>query len=176
MLTLEDIYAEHCGFVWRTVLRMGIPEHAVEDLMHEVFLVVQRRLGDYDGRVAMTTWLYHQTRGVVSNDRRRHRREQRRIALVDPKPQAAPDPEVQTERQQAAQFVREFLEQLDPDKREVFVLAEIEGHPMPEVARSLKIKLNTAYSRLRAARTSFQRAVKRRRSGDAPAQYRSRVG
>ena len=176
MLTLEDIYAEHCGFVWRIVLRMGIPEHAVEDLMHEVFLVVQRRLDDYDGRVAMTTWLYHQTRGVVSNYRRRHRREQRRIALVDPKPQPAPDPEAQTERQQAAQFVREFLEQLDPDKREVFVLAEIEGIAMPEVARSLKIKLNTAYSRLRAARTHFNRAIERRRTGDGAPRVRSRAG
>ncbi len=134
--------------------------------MHEVFLVVHRRLADYDGRVAMTTWLYHQTRGVVSNHRRSRRREARRLQLVDPRPSAAPDPEAHTRRGQAAAFVRQFLAELDPDKREIFELCEVEGLAMPEVAELLGIKLNTAYSRLRAARQLFQRAVTRLRAAD----------
>lgn len=145
---------------------MGIPEHAVEDVMHEVFLVVHRRLGDYDGRVAMTTWLYQITRGVVSNHRRSRQREERRLRLVDPRPAPAPDPEAQTRRDQAAAFVRTFLQQLDTDKREVFELAELEGLPLPEVAQLVGINLNTAYSRLRAARLRFQRAVTRLRAAD----------
>lgn len=166
-LTLEEVYARHSAFVWRTVRRMGIPEAAVEDVMHEVFLVVHRRLPEFDGRVAMTTWLYHQTRGVVSNHRRSRRREERRLALVDPKPSPAPDPEAETRRGQAAEFVRSFLDELDADKREVFVLAELEGLPVPEVAKMTGLKLNTAYSRLRAARQRFQRAVGRLRAADA---------
>lgn len=145
---------------------MGIPEHAVEDVMHEVFLVVHRRLGDYDGRVAMTTWLYQLTRGVVSNHRRSRRREERRLKLVDARPAPAPDPEAQTGRDQAAAFVRTFLEQLPPDKRDVFELAELEGLPMPRVAQMIGINLNTAYSRLRAARQRFQRAVTRLRAAE----------
>lgn len=172
--TLQEVYARYSGFVWRTVRRMGIPEAAVEDVMHEVFLVVHRRLGEFDGRVAMTTWLYQQTRGVVSNHRRRHRREQRRLALVDPKPAPAPDPEAETRRGQAADFVRAFLEELDEDKREVFVLAELEGLPVPEVAQVTGLKLNTAYSRLRLARERFQRAVHRLRAADARPSSRSR--
>lgn len=164
--TLEEVYARHSGFVWRTVRRMGIPDREVEDVMHEVFLVVHRRLADFDGRVAITTWLYHVTRGVVSNHRRSRRREERRLKLVDPKPAAAPDPEAQTRRGQAAAFVRAFLEELDPEKREVFELAELEGLPMPEVAQLVGIKLNTAYSRLRAARQRFQRAVTRLRASE----------
>lgn len=164
--TLEEVYARHSGFVWRIVRRMGVPEHGVEDVMHEVFLVVHRRLPEYDGRAAMTTWLYHLTRGVVSNQRRGRAREERRLALVDPKPAAAPDPEVHTQRGQAAAFVRSFLEQLDPDKREVFELAELEGLPIPEVAELVGINLNTAYSRLRAARALFQGAVSRIHAAD----------
>lgn len=164
--TLQAVYARHSGFVWRIVRRMGVPEHGVEDVMHEVFLVVHRRLPEYDGRVAMTTWLYHLTRGVVSNQRRSWARERRRLALVDPKPTAAPDPEAHTGRGQAAAFVRTFLEQLDPDKREVFELAELEGLAMPEVAELVGVNLNTAYSRLRAARQLFQRAVDRIRAAD----------
>jgi len=165
-LTLEEVYARHSGFVWRIVRRLGVPDHGVEDVMHEVFLVVHRRLPEYDGRVAMTTWLYHLTRGVVSNQRRSWVREQRRLALVDPKPAPAPDPEAQTRRGQAAALVRSFLEQLDPDKREVFELAELEGLAMPEVAELVGVPLNTAYSRLRAARQLFQRAVDRFRAAD----------
>jgi len=164
--TLQEVYARHSGFVWRVVRRMGIAEHAVEDIMHEVFLVVHRRLPEFDGRVAMTTWLYHLTRGVVSNHRRSRRREQRRLKLVDPQPTAAPDPEAQTRRGQAAAFVRTFLDELDPDKREVFELAELEGLPMPEVAELVGVNLNTAYSRLRAARQRFTRAVERLRAAD----------
>lgn len=165
--TLEAVYAHHSGFVWRIVRRMGIPEHGVEDVLHEVFLVVHRRLPEYDGRVAMTTWLYHLTRGVVSNHRRGRAREQRRLELVDPRPAApAPDPEAQTRRGQAAAFVRTFLAELDPDKREVFELAELEGLPIPEVAELVGVNLNTAYSRLRAARQLFQRAVERIRAAE----------
>ncbi|MCA9709139.1 MAG: sigma-70 family RNA polymerase sigma factor [Myxococcales bacterium] len=165
-LTLQEVYARHSGFVWRIVRRMGVPEHAVEDVMHEVFLVVHRRLGEFDGRVAMTTWLYHLTRGVVSNHLRSRRREQNRLRLVDARPVPAPDPESQTGRGQAAAFVRSFLDDLDPEKREVFELAELEGLAMPEVAELMGINLNTAYSRLRAARLRFQQAVTRMRATD----------
>lgn len=164
--TLEEVYARHSGFVWRIVRRLGVPDHLVEDVMHEVFLVVHRRLGEFDGRVAMSTWLYHLTRGVVSNQRRSRLREERRLRLVDPKPTAAPDPEAHTRNNQAAAFVRAFLEQLDPDKREVFELAELEGLPIPEVAELVGVNLNTAYSRLRAARQRFSQAVARMRAAD----------
>jgi len=164
---LEEVYARHSSFVWRIVRRMGVPDSAVEDVMHEVFLVVHRRLPEYEeGRVAMTTWLYHLTRGVVSNHHRRIRREQRRLQLVDARPAPSPDPEAHTRRGQAAAFVRSFLARLDPDKREVFELAELEGLPVPEVAESLGINLNTAYSRLRAARQRFARAVEQLRASD----------
>jgi RNA polymerase sigma factor (sigma-70 family) len=103
---------------------------------------------------------------VVSNHRRSRAREQRRLELVDPRPAPAPDPEAQTGRGQAAAFVRAFLEQLDPDKREVFELAELEGLPIPEVAELVGVNLNTAYSRLRAARQLFQRAVDRIHAAD----------
>lgn len=162
--SLAEIYQAHAGFVWRTVRRLGTPRESVEDVMHEVFLVAHRRLGEYDGRAAMTTWLYHLSRGVVSNWRRGRRREAARLSLVQPPPNAASDPERATQRGQAAAFVRRFVASLDADKRLVFELAEVDGLPMPEVAEIAGIKLNTAYSRLRAARSQFQRAVARLRA------------
>jgi RNA polymerase sigma-70 factor, ECF subfamily len=158
---LDEVYAHHAGFVYRVVRRLGVPPSAVEDVMQEVFLVVHRRLPTYDGRAAMTTWLYHLARGVVSNHRRQHEREARRLASVEPL-RPGPDPERATEQQRAAAFVRAFLEGLDPDQRRVFELADLEGLTMPEVAEIEGINLNTAYSRLRLARRKFQRAVDER--------------
>ena len=157
--TLADVYRLHSGFVWRIVRRLGVPDAAVEDVMHDVFMVVHRRLPEYDGRAAMTTWLFHLTRGVVSNYKRGKDREGRRLSLVRPKPVAAPSPEAHTERRQAADFVRRFIAELDSDKRRLFELVEIDGLPVPEAAEICKIKLNTAYSRLRAARRAFAEAV-----------------
>lgn len=157
--TLAEVYRRHASFVWRVVRRFGIGDAAVEDVMHDVFLVVHRRLAEFDGRASMTTWLYNIARGVAANHRRGRTREQRRLQLVQPKPGSAPDPERETEREQAARFVREFVNTLDDDKRIVFELADLEGMPVPEVAELCGIKLNTAYSRLRAARQQFQRAV-----------------
>ena len=52
------------------------------------------------------------------------------------------------------------LEQMDEDKRIVFALVELEQLAVPEVARMLDLKLNTAYSRLRLARQAFELAVR----------------
>jgi RNA polymerase sigma-70 factor, ECF subfamily len=137
--------------------------------MHDVFMVVHRRLHEYDGRAAMTTWLFHITRGVVSNYKRGQDREGRRIALVQPKPAPAPSPEAHTERRRAADFVRAFIDGLEPRKRRVFELAEVDGLPIPQVAEICRINLNTAYSRLRAARRQFAQAVAARESTTHPA-------
>jgi RNA polymerase sigma-70 factor (ECF subfamily) len=157
---LADVYRRHADFVWRVARRLGVPEPALEDVMHDVFIVVQRRLDEYDGRAAMTTWLYHITRGVVSNYRRGKTREARRLELVGQTPTRRPtDPEGMTAKRQAAQFVRIFLESLDQDKRPIFELVDVEGMPVPDAAKICGIKLNTAYSRLRAARKLFSEAA-----------------
>lgn len=159
-----DVYRDHAGFVWRSVKRLGIPDAQVEDVMHEVFLVVQRRLPEYDGRAALTTWIYHLTRGVVSNWKRGHRREQARVMAANLKPSSPPDPEDLAQHQQAAAFVRQFLSTLDADKRLVFELAEVEGFSVAEIAAISGTNPNTAHSRLRAARKAFQRAITRWRT------------
>ena len=163
---LDAVYRAHADFVHRTACQLGVPSGQVEDVMHDVFLVVHRRLPEFDGRASMTTWLYNIARGVAANHRRGRSREARRLQLVQPKPNAVLDPERQTEREQAARFVREFVTTLDDDKRMVFELADLEGMPVPEVAEICGIKLNTAYSRLRAARLQFRAAISRHHGGE----------
>lgn len=155
---LERIYRAHADFVWRSVQRFGVsPAHA-EDVVHEVFLVVQRRLGDLDPEASVRGWLWAIARGVAANHRRGRaraaKREQVSLELVTPTPPADPEEHVTTAR--AAATVRRFLDQLPADKRAVFELADIEGFSCPEIAEALELELNNVYAQLRTARRRFR--------------------
>ena len=55
---------------------------------------------------------------------------------------------------------------MDDQKREVFVLAELEQLPVPEIAEAIGVNVNTAYSRLRLAREAFNQAIARHQARD----------
>lgn len=154
-VTLDDLYRAHADFVWRAVLRLGIPEAQAEDAVHEVYLVARRKLPEFRGDAAHTTWLYAIARGVCANLRRKHVRAQRRLELATP-PTPAPSPEDAATRANAADLVARFLAKLPDEQREVFVLSDVEGMAGPDVAAALKIPLGTAYSRLRLARKRLE--------------------
>jgi RNA polymerase sigma-70 factor (ECF subfamily) len=167
----DEVYAAHVGFVWRVLRTLGVPEAQIEDAVQDVFVVVHRRLGEWQGRAAITTWLFAIARRVAQAHRRRASRnaaspveplsEQLADQLVDER-DGGGDPFAEMSRAQAAATVLAILEQLDDDKRMVFALVELEQLSVPEVARMLDINLNTAYSRLRLARAAFEAAVKAR--------------
>ena len=160
--SLEGLYRRHASFVWRAVRRMGIPEESAEDVVQEVFIIARGRLSTYEGRGSPSSWLYGIARGVTANLRRHHERARRRLELVAPPTAPVGDPEADLQARRAADRVRAFLETLDPEQREVFVLADVEGLRGPEIAAALDVNLNTVYSRLRLARARFVRFVAQR--------------
>jgi len=164
---LEAIYRTHVEFVWRVVRRHGVPRDAIEDLVHEVFLVVRRRLTELDGRVECRGWLFMITRGVVSNDRRIRARRVRRHDEA-PAPLPPPDPERFAEGAEAIAWTERFLSTLPEEQRLVFELVDIEGLTGPEVARLGDVGLDTLYSRLRLARAAFACFVAALREGRRP--------
>jgi RNA polymerase sigma-70 factor (ECF subfamily) len=88
---------------------------------------------------------------------------------VDPAWLAAPAgerPDVLADRADAARIVRELLDELDDDRREVFVLAELEQLTLREIAEVLHERPGTIASRLRAARAAFEAGARRRRLSD----------
>jgi len=153
---LGELYRKHADFVWRCLRRFGIPDEIREDVVHEVFMIVQRRLPSFDGRAAHTTWLYGIARGVAANVRRGRSRAQARARLVPVEVPSFEDPERSAERTEALACVAAFLSELDPDQREVFELVDIEGLSGPEVAELLVANVNVVYSRLRLARRKFE--------------------
>jgi RNA polymerase sigma-70 factor (ECF subfamily) len=159
-------YREHHAFVWRILRHLGAPDLLIDDLLQDVFLVAYRRWDRYDPACPMRSWLYGIARRVSADVRRGARRREARLAALDA-PDDPPAPDEVLAEAQAADFVDRFLAGLDDDKREVFVLAEVEHLTAPEIAAATGVKLNTVYSRLRLARALFDRAVERRIRGEA---------
>ncbi|MFO7566415.1 MAG: sigma-70 family RNA polymerase sigma factor [Enhygromyxa sp.] len=160
---LERIYRAHADFVWRSVQRFGVTAAHAEDVVHEVFLVVQRRLPDLDPTASVRGWLWGIARGVAANHRRGRARAARReqVSLEVVPPPTPTDPEQQVHIAEAAAVVRRFLAQLPPDKRVVFELADIEGLSCPEIAELLELELGKVYAQLRTARRRFRAFIER---------------
>ncbi len=157
VLTFDDVYTAHVAFVWRIARTFGVPAGALEDVVQDVFVVVHRRLAQFEGRAAITTWLFEITRRTALA---RHRRDDvRRTEPLDVEPAGGADTFAALSRAQAAATVAEILDAMPEDKRIVFALVELEQLSIPEVARMLDLNLNTAYSRLRLAREAFAAAV-----------------
>lgn len=56
--SLREIYASHAAAAWRSLRRLGVHESELEDALQDVFLIVHRRLADFEGRAALRTWIY----------------------------------------------------------------------------------------------------------------------
>lgn len=170
-LAFEDVYEEHFAFVWRSVRRLGVDESAVDDVAQEIFLVVHRRLEDFEARSSVRTWLFAIALRVV-RDHRRARSRRREAPPADASeleavPAHAEDgPMERAAKAEAVKVLHELLDALDDDKREVFVLAELEQMPAPEIADAVGVNVNTVYSRLRAARQDFESALARHHARD----------
>lgn len=155
-LELATVYREHVRYVWRCVRHLGVREADIEDVAHEVFLVVGRKLGDFEGRSRLQTWIYGITLRVCGDYRKRasFRRE---VSVAEYDERSGPnDPVCEAERSQLRARLLGHLDSLAAPQREVFVLYELEELSMSEVAEIVGTPLQTAYSRLRAARESLR--------------------
>lgn len=162
------LYDAHFAFVWRTLLHFGVPSALAEDAAQEVFVILHRRLSDYDGSSQLRSWLWGICRRVALSQHRSSTREERRASIAPP-PSSSLPPDLALERRRAVSFVEELLGSLPEELREVFVMMEIESMSASEVAAALEVKLNTVYSRLRLARVHVARASSRLRAREARA-------
>lgn len=164
---VKEVFAEHANFVWRSLRRLGVASGDVDDALQEVFLVVFRRIAEYEDRGLIRAWLFTISRQVASHYHRGvTRAETRRQGLV--LDAAAADLEESLARREAERVVHAFLAELDEPQRMVFYLADVEGLTAPEIAAALAVNLNTVYGRLRLARKRFERALARRAEGEKP--------
>ncbi len=165
---LDQAYQEHFAFVWRTLRRYGVPDQSLEDAVQDVFVVAQVRLTSFEGRSAVRSWLFGIARRLARDYRPSGRLELLQPDILESMPACeVASPLVALERQERARLLHELLSELPDDKREVFVLVELEQLPVAEAAMLLRENVNTLASRLRAARQDLAQALARRKAQDA---------
>jgi RNA polymerase sigma-70 factor, ECF subfamily len=167
-LTFKEVYDEHFRFVWRSLRRLGVGESDVADAVQDVFLVVHRRLEEFEGRSKVTTWLY----GIcyrIARDRRRLAHVRGRAddeAALSDHPDDRIDIAAEAERQQGFALLSRILDEMPIEQRAVFILFELDAMSGESIAEALSIPLGTVYSRLRSARDQFRKSLSRLQARD----------
>ena len=155
------LYDRYFAFVWRTLRHLGASGADLSDACQEVFIVVHRRLPSFEARASLSTWIF-QICFNLARDRRRRAHVRREVlgdAALEEAQRALRDPFAERGRRDRLALFEAALERMDLSQRAAFILFEIEGMTGPEVAEALDVPIGTAYSRLRAARLTFQEAV-----------------
>lgn len=162
--SFRALFEQEFSYVWNVLKRLGVSERDLEDLTQQVFLQVHGQLATFDANRPLRPWLFAFAFNAASNHRNlaRHRVELCVVAPEMPDPVALADEQLIT--RQELELAELALARVSLDRRAILLLHELEGHSIPEVARTLDMPLNTAYSRLRLARQEYELAVRRLRA------------
>ena len=160
----RTVYETYFDFVWRSLRRLGVREADTMDLTQKVFLTVHLRLAEFEGRSQLRTWLFGICQRMAS-DYRRSAPVRREIvteaAELDSQRTDQEGPLNIAEARQRAIRAEGILNKLPEPQRVVFVLFELEDMSGDDIAALLDISVGTVRSRLRLARETFRREVKR---------------
>lgn len=165
---LETVYAECASFVWRTLQRFGVRKADLDDLCHDVFVIVHRKLPEFRSGASLKPWLLAICARTAANYRRKARLRLEQpsgdLEAGDHMLAAAPEvarPDNALGRRRALQLAETIVAQMPPVKRAVFIMFEVEGMSCQDIADELALPVGTVYSRLHSARKIFLAQVAR---------------
>lgn len=165
------LYREHSDAVFRTACRvLGASDAEVDDVVQHTFLAAIDGAARFDGRSKLSTWLIGiATRRALDHARARHRRGRwskiREWVGLDPiGPSESPRPDARLEGMTTAERA---LAELTPEQRVVFVLHQVEGHTLQEIADMTDTGISTLHARLGAARKRLDAFLAREGEGGA---------
>jgi RNA polymerase sigma-70 factor (ECF subfamily) len=165
--SLDQIYHVHFDFVWRNARRLGIPEASADDVVQDVFLIVQRRIETFDGRTSLKAWIFGILVRVAHDHRRSFRRKAGRCVPLDEVSHGdvaaaeGPTPGDLAERAERVHLLDALLDQIREDQRTLLILAEFEQCTLREIAEIVGSNTNTVHSRLCAAKRDFDKVYAR---------------
>lgn len=152
------LYEEWFEEVSRWIRALGGPQADCDDIVQEVFLVVRRRLRDFDG-ANPAGWLYRIAQRQVKDFRRRvwlkHIFTGRRLPEPESLAHEGADPAAALEQKESERILYGILARIPEERRVAFVLFEIEGLSGDEIARIQGVPTNTVWTRLHSARRDF---------------------
>jgi RNA polymerase sigma-70 factor (ECF subfamily) len=168
---MEAIYVRHAAQVSRWAARLVGHGADSEDIVHQVFLVAQRRFHEFRGDAKVSTWLHEITIRVVQETRRKRRRwwswSSRATDAADTAPEDAlaglpseqPSALELLEKKETSRLVYALLDQLDEKYRTALILFELEGLTGQEIAAVTNTSLSNVWVRLLRGRQQFLKRV-----------------
>ena len=164
--SFQRVFQAELGYVATSLRRLGVAPRDVEDVSHDLFVEVWKRFDTYDPARPIRPWLFAFAFRFASDYRRLSRHKVEVFVEKDAAESTRGADELLVERaEQLLLFTA--LESISEERRPVFILFELDGVPMQEIADTLGIPPNTAYSRLRLAREEFSAAARRRAKKEA---------
>jgi len=160
--------------------RVGRRRELAEEVVQDTFLTAYQRLGAYDGRASLHTWLCGIARNKIRESRRK--REPRAIedVLADSDAdidailssvEREPLPEWVLEREETAELVGATLSSLPPDYRDALVSKYVDGLSVAQIGSNAGKSEKAAESTLHRARLAFSRVFQllAKNRGEEPA-------
>lgn len=164
---LHRLVREHFSAVWRFLRRLGFDRHLADDAAQDLFFVALRRIdGVTPGRER--AFLLGAALRIAVRIKRRGAREipvDLRDAELDESAATHATPEEHLDDERARRVLYHLLSELEERFRVVFVMYELEGMTMQEIAEALEIPSGTVASRLRTARDDVRFRLERYRAG-----------
>jgi RNA polymerase sigma-70 factor (ECF subfamily) len=159
---IRAIVDDNFSFIWRYLRGLGVPDAEVDDVAQQVFVIASQKV-DVIVLGSERSFLVGTAHGVAANARRAgaRRREVAGEHAIEAFVDEAPDAEQRAQAREKLAILDRFLASLPDDRREVFILFELEGMTMAAIATTLRLPPGTVASRLRRAREEFQEMVKR---------------
>jgi RNA polymerase sigma-70 factor (ECF subfamily) len=146
-------------YVFAALRRLGAPPSDIEDLAHDVFVVLLRNWAKLDTERPLRPYLFGVAYRIVCAHRRRRLRE-----VPHPAPDsedAGPGPETSLQSHEAAALLQTALERVPLARRAVIIMHELDGIPITEVAAALSISRFGAYARLHKGLKELAAAARR---------------
>lgn len=164
----EQLVLQYQTAVYNLCLRMtGDPEDAA-DMTQESFLKAWRNLDSFQGNSAFSTWLYRLASNTCLDHLRSVKRKPRlslvmededgeaqELEVADP----APTPEEQVIALDEQSRLKEALQALDEEQRQILILRAVNGLSYSEIAEVLALKEGTVKSRLARAREQLRKKL-----------------
>ncbi len=141
------------------------------DASQEVFIKIYKSIASFKGESSFSTWMYRICSNVCNDILRKRQKRGATVSLDSEEENASalqlqsdePTPEEQLELNERQKAVREAINELSPEYKEVIMYSDMHQLSYDEIALILKCPKGTVKSRLNRARNALRKKLSSRR-------------
>lgn len=157
---LKEIFDLYHHRIFNVAYGITMSSADAEDIVQDVFIKLNGKLNQFQGKSALNTWLYRMTINTcIDYLRKKRRRSFREIRLLESSSKTLIDNDNGEDAFELSQNINKALRRLPPKYRTVIVLRDFEQMPYAQIAQVLKITSGTVASRLNRAHARLKKEL-----------------